>query len=166
MVMRDTLFQTLIGYGYRPAYALLWSVGIITLSTYFFADVYAVGQFAPNSDVILNSDHWLAAVARSDELSAKGYDVPPLMLWTGLPDIMPPMPPSIDYETFGPFLYSVDLFLPLDTIGQTEAWAPSKDRGRWGWLGYYARMPLQLTGWLITALVAALLTGLIGKRED
>jgi hypothetical protein len=166
MMLRDSLFQTLIGYGYRPAYALLWSVAIITLSTFFFADVYAVGQFAPNSDVILNSEHWLAAVERSDALLSNGLDVPPLMLWTGQTGATRPMPPSVDYETFGPFLYAVDLFLPLDTIGQTEAWAPSKDRGGWGSLGYYARMPIQLMGWLITALVAALLAGLIGKRDD
>jgi hypothetical protein len=166
MILRDRLFQGSFGFGYRPAFALIWSILIISFSTLFFADVYRVGQFAPNSDVILNSTHWLAAVEQSEVLKEKGYNVPAQHLWTGLTGVMPPMPPSIDYETFGPFLYSVDLFLPLDTIGQTEAWAPSKDRGWWGWIGYYARMPIQLAGWVITALFAAFLTGLIGKRDD
>jgi hypothetical protein len=166
MSIRDGFFQTLIGFGYRPAFAVLWAVLIITFSTLFFADVYRVGQFAPNSDVILNSAHWLAAVEKSDALKTEGFDISPQHLWIGLGETIPPMPPSIDYETFHPFLYAVDLFLPLNTIGQTEAWAPSKDRGWWGRVGYYARMPIQLSGWLITALVAALLTGLIGRRED
>lgn len=166
MWARDGVFRGLIGYGYRPAFAVIASVLIISFSTLFFADVYRVGQFAPNSDVILNSTHWLAAVAQSDAWKADGYNVPPQMIWTGQGGLRPPMPPSVDYETFHPFLYAVDLFLPLDTIGQTEAWAPSKDRGWWGKVGYYARMPIQLMGWIITALVAALLTGLIGKREE
>jgi hypothetical protein len=166
LVLRSSAYRAFLGYGYRPDYSLFWSVIIILGAYALFAQVYNVGQFAPNSDIILNSTHWLDAVALSDALKPIGIDVPPLYLWAGHDPVAVPMPPSVDYETFGPFLYAVDLFLPLDTIGQTEAWAPSKDRGWWGKIGYYARMPIQLMGWIITALVAALLTGLIGKRDD
>lgn len=62
-------------------------------------------------------------------------------------------------------LYALDLFVPLDALGQENAWAPSKDRGWWGTIGYYARMPIQMSGWIITAKSAAVVTGLVGRKE-
>jgi hypothetical protein len=166
MLAWDKLFQWLFGYGYRPAHGFGWFVGIVLIGTFLFDQVYAAGQFAPNSDVILTSDHWLGAVWMSDEFAGIGINTPPLYLWAGGNGRFTPMPPSVDYETFSPLLYSVDLFLPLDTIGQTEAWAPSKDRGWWGTIAYWVRMPIQAIGWIITAMAAASVAGLIGRKED
>ncbi|MDP3961428.1 MAG: hypothetical protein Q8Q26_15445 [Pseudorhodobacter sp.] len=161
------VYGALFGYGHAPARVLWWVLGLIGITGLFFGHVYALGQFAPNSAVILTSDDWLAAVARSDLACALASNcVKPLHIWAGYPDILPPLPPAVDYETFNRWLYATDLFLPLDTIGQTEAWAPSRDRGGWGWWAYYARMPIQLAGWLIVAVTAAVLTGLVGKHDD
>lgn len=172
------MFKALFGYGYRPwralvAVAIYWAV-----ATRFFSAVYSAGQFAPNSDVVLTSADWQRAVDAGCPLAADpGFAdakaascVMPLTIWTdGRVMPLPAIPSSAsagDYETFSPGLYAADLFLPLDTIGQTEAWAPSKDRGWWGWAGYYARFPIQLFGWILVALAAATLTGVIGRKED
>jgi hypothetical protein len=175
MQIRDTAFQTLLGYGYRPVYALVWTSFVILYAGLFFGYVYALGQFAPNSDVILTSREWRSAVSHGcpiawdESFPARQTEgcVMPLTLWTGDLSLgIQPANAAKDYETFGRWLYAADLFLPLDTIGQTEAWAPSKDRGWWGLAAYYARFPIQLLGWVITAMGAAVVTGLIGRKED
>lgn len=38
--------------------------------------------------------------------------------------------------------------MPLDALGQENAWAPSKDRGNLGWVAYYMR-------WLVYALAGS-----------
>jgi hypothetical protein len=72
---------------------------------------------------------------------------------------------ATDYETFNRYLYVLDLFVPLDALGQENARAPSKDRGMLGWWAYSLRWLIRMAGWIITAVGAAALTGLIGKRD-
>jgi hypothetical protein len=38
-----------------------------------------------------------------------------------------------DDTSFCPFLYGVDLFIPLDALGQETALVPLRDRGALGW---------------------------------
>jgi hypothetical protein len=111
---------------------------------------------APNSDVVLTSDAWLAAVNAYETCTQTC--VKPLTAWLATPDAQ-------DYETFNRFIYGLDLFVPLDALGQESTWAPSKVRGPLGWWAYYMRMPIQMAGWIITAVGAAVVTGLIGRKE-
>ena len=169
------LFRGLFGYGHRPARVFVTLIPLWVGLPVFFGHIYDKGQFAPNSDVILTSTEWQDSVRDGCPLSgdetyaakkAEGCEMA-LTLWVGDFDRkLPPANAAKDYETFGRWLYAADLFLPLDTIGQTEAWSPLKDRGTWGWWGYCLRFPVQLFGWIIVAMSAAILTGLIGRRED
>ena len=70
-----------------------------------------------------------------------------------------------DYTSFSAFLYALDLFIPLDALGQEKNWAPSAERGWWGDWGHQLRWLVQMAGWVITAIGAAVLTGLIGRRD-
>jgi hypothetical protein len=151
----DFMFRWLFGYGHKPARALIWVFGIWLFGLWLYSNAYAAGQMAPNSDVIVSSPHWIAAVARAE---ACGGCVQPLTLWLDSPDAQ-------DYETFSAGLYALDLFVPLDALGQESTWAPSMVRGGWGTFGYWARMPIQLMGWIITAVGAAVLTGLVGRKD-
>ncbi len=170
----DWLFWAVFGYGHAPARAFLAVFLIWFCAFVFYAEVYRTGQMAPASDVVLSSDDWIKAVdtgcppVTADDHTARvaaGYEMP-LTLWAGDPARgLPPKPSAIDYETFSPGLYALDLFVPLDALGQETAWAPSKDRGALGTVGYWARMPIQMAGWIITAVAAAVLTGVIGRKE-
>ena len=111
---------------------------------------------APNSDVILTSGAWLDAVKTYE--ACKSACSLPLSEWLKTPDAQ-------DYETFNRWIYGLDLFVPLDALGQENTWAPSKVRGDLGWWAYYLRMPIQMAGWIITAVGAAVVTGLIGRKE-
>ncbi len=170
------VFRWLFGYGHLPARALIASF-VIWLAAALTGTIYTRGQFAPNSDVILTSPEWQAASAAGCPLpAAQGFAtaraggcVMPLFLWTG-PTVMPEgswpaMRAAKDYETFSAPLYALDLFLPIVELGQVAAWAPSKDRGPWGKAGFFGRWMVELAGWLIAAVGAAVMTGLVGQAR-
>ncbi|MBC6437074.1 MAG: hypothetical protein GDA52_02790 [Rhodobacteraceae bacterium] len=149
----DWVFGVTFGYGHRPMRALFCSIILISAASLLAGAAYHTGQFAPNSDIILTSEAWHAALkaAEPDEL--------PLTHW------LEHAPEAQDYETFNPWLYGVDLFVPLDSLGQEAAWRPTTGRGCLGNLAFYSRWFFQSAGWIITALAAAVLTGLVGRRD-
>jgi len=165
------VFKWLFGYGHAPIRALWASLGLVLLAGAFYGQVYRAGQMAPASDVILASPDWIAAVehpaacpvttdpAHAARL-AQGCAMP-LHLWSR----DAPAATALDYESFSWWLYGLDLFIPLDALGQETAWTPSRERGAWGWWGFYLRWAFQFMGWIIAALGAAVLTGVVGRRE-
>jgi len=146
----DWVFGIVFGYGHLPGRAVLWAFGIIVSAIVFYDWVYSAGQIAPNSDVILTSVDWrlIADVTENQN---------PAQIWS---DSLA----GRDYETFDAIGYGIDLFIPLDALGQENAWAPSKDRGMLGKVGFYLRWLIQFSGWVITAVGAATLTGLVGRK--
>jgi hypothetical protein len=62
--------------------------------------------------------------------------------------------------------YAADLALPVVELGQTSAWAPSKDRGVWGETLWWASWWIELLGWLFTVLGGAAITGLIQRSRE
>ena len=162
-------FRAMFGYGHRPARALLWALGAIVFSAWLYGEAFKAHQFAPNSDVVLTSAAWLDAVKLAqcpDKPDGSGPDdrlsqcagPPPLETWLKTPA-------GRDYETFDRWLYGLDLFIPLDALGQELAWAPSATRGDLGWWAFYLRWVIQSLGWILTAVGAGVLTGLIGRRD-
>ena len=71
---------------------------------------------------------------------------------------------GLDWDTFNPFGYGLDLVVPILTLGQTDAWAPSKDRGPMGKLLWWGRWVLISFGWIVSALGAAAITGIIQRK--
>ncbi|MBZ4023995.1 hypothetical protein CKO11_16205 [Rhodobacter sp. TJ_12] len=119
---------------------------------------YKAGEMAPASPVVLTSAEWLDASQKGCKAQQIEGCTMPLQLWEQSTAYR-------DYETFSPALYALDLFLPLDTLGQEDAWAPSKDRGAFGLTLYWARWAVQLSGWLLLATAAAVFTGVLGKKD-
>jgi hypothetical protein len=89
----------------------------------------------------------------------------PLHIWDGSPSILEGSLTHRDYETFNAFAYGFDLFIPLVALGQEVAWAPSYARGWLGTIGYYLRWPIQFLGWVIAAVTAATLAGVVGRKD-
>jgi len=145
------IFQILAGYGHKPMRAFYWALGTILFSIIYFHLAYINGQMVPNSDIILTSADCLACVAANPTF--------PVEAWSETI-------PGKDYETFSAIGYGFDLFIPLDALGQELAWAPSYARGWYGTFGHYLRWPIQVMGWMLTGIGAALLTGLIGRERE
>ena len=151
----NALFGAVFGFGHRPGRAIYWVLGLWIFATLLYAQVWAVDQMAPESAIVLTSADWITAV---ECYEADTTGPLPLALWKG-------SPAAQDYETFQPMLYALDVFIPLDALGQEAAWAPSPVRGPWGVFGFVAKPLLQIAGWLITAVGAAALTGLVGRKD-
>lgn len=152
-VYRDTF-----GYGHAPFKALRTAL-LVLIATWWLADqTYQRGEFAPASPVVLASPEWLIASAFGCPGAQEPGCTMPLRRWEQSVAYR-------DYETFSPALYALDLFLPLDTLAQEESWAPSKDRGPWGWTLYWGRWLIQLSGWLLLTTAAAVFSGVLGKKD-
>jgi len=150
MHIKDRLARHLVGYGYRP-FSFVWALALLICIGWGVAHrAYQQGDFAPNSDVILSTPDW--------QNLAEGDSKNPAEEWgaeTGK---------GRDYETFSSFAYAVDVVIPIVSIGQEAAWAPSTNRGPWGKVLWWLRWLLTITGWIVTAVGAAAITGII-RRE-
>lgn len=153
----DWLFGKMFGYGHRPGLALLWVLGILLVNTLLYTQVYKTGQMAPTSAVVLTSSDWTDHVVLTPD---GGLDttVNTLARWEDTAS-------AKDYTTFSAPLYALDLFIPLDALGQKAAWAPSPPRGVLGTVGFWTGWLTQLSGWLITAIAAAAVAGVVGRKD-
>jgi hypothetical protein len=152
------LFGLMFGYGHQPARVLPWIAAILGITIWFAQQIHIHGQFAPTSSVVLTSQDWL------DSFPTEPLH-PSSPLWRAQMDAWAQTTSGRDYTSFSAFLYALDLFIPLDALGQEKNWAPSAERGGWGEWGHRLRWLVQMAGWVITAIGAAVLTGLIGRRD-
>jgi len=72
--------------------------------------------------------------------------------------------PGRDYESFNRYAYAADVVIPIIDLGQGAAWAPSSTRGPAGRYAWWPRWVFKAAGWLVSALGAAAVTGII-RRE-
>jgi hypothetical protein len=147
----DVLIRYVAGYGYKPWLSLAWLGGLIGLMMLAAQFTWTAGDFAPNSAVILTSQDW--------KTIADGPSENPAADWTDT------QAPGKDYETFYSFAYALDVVVPVLDLGQTDAWAPSPARGNWGYWMFYAQKMFIVAGWVVTAIAAAAISGMI-RRDD
>lgn len=144
----DVLQRVVVGYGYKPERSF-WALAVLILIASFVSGkAWNSGAMVPNSDVIITSPGW-KAVASSDEAS---------VLWTNEGQA------GEDWETFNKYAWAIDVVVPIVELGQSNAWAPSTTRSVWGWITWWSRWFLSILGWLVFALAASAITGII-KRE-
>ncbi len=157
----DRLGYWTIGYGYQPWKSAVWLFLLWAVAFGMAQKTWDEGSFAPNSDVILVSPGW-AQVTALDCLPAliRPCDPNPAATWSNDPTL------GLDWDSFSAAGYAADLVIPILTLGQTEAWAPSKDRGDWGKALWWSRWVLAALGWIISALGAAAITGIIQRDKD
>lgn len=147
-IVADTLLRIVVGYGRKPFRSIGWLVTLIALCWVFALGAWHRGDFAPNSAVILQSAEWRSL---TDHPNAAQH-------WAKT------SPTGRDWESFHSLAYAADVVIPIVDLGQTEAWAPSTERGPWGAQLWYLRWLFIALGWIVTALGAAALTGII-RRE-
>ncbi|ATF19320.1 hypothetical protein [Phaeobacter gallaeciensis] len=149
-----SLSLLLTGHGFRPERSLIALVFLWGLATIPAHLAWKEGSFAPNSAVALQSESW--AIYSADHNHPPHPN--PAKDWSLTSTI------GRDWESFNRYAYAADLVVPIIDLGQTDAWAPSTSREFWGWHLWWARWFFTLFGWIVTALGAAALTGII-RRE-
>ena len=164
----DRMSRWVIGYGHKPWRSLIALFALFAAATTLAHYTWENGSFAPNSDVILTSPAWLAVekldcVANDD----KGNRLPPAPKCIPNPADTWSKDPAggLDWDSFNRYGYAADLVIPILDLGQTDAWAPSKDRGGWGKGLWWGRWVLAALGWLVTALGVAAITGIMQRNS-
>ncbi|MBD8874810.1 hypothetical protein [Roseibium polysiphoniae] len=144
----DRIYRYVSGYGYKPGRSLLAMALLIAVMTVLAQVSWNMGDLAPNSDVIQISKGW-QELAKTERRPSEAW----IELY------------GQDYETFEPFFYAADVVIPIIDIGQTEAWTPSTERSWWGWSMFGVQKIFVILGWVVTAIAAASVTGMI-RRDD
>ncbi|MEQ6201421.1 hypothetical protein ABMC88_00075 [Sulfitobacter sp. HNIBRBA2951] len=172
----DWLQKVVVGYGHDPFRSIWWLFGLIFIATIPACFAWNEGSFAPNSGPVLVSQGWTnlhteapnPAKIWSGDMVPKGWTPEGVDTtdWdeTQLADAWKNSAPGRDWETFNSVAYAADIVIPLINFGQTETWAPSTTRGWWGWHLWWMRWGFTVFGWIVTALGAAAITGII-RRE-
>lgn len=154
----DQPLKHLIGYGHRPFKSLVWLFAFWALAVWLADKAWEAGDFAPASAVIQATDEW-QALASSDEIN-------PAQAWSirkENDDGTTTYVAGQDWSTFNRYAYAADLVIPIIDLGQTDTWGPSTERGIWGKRLWRYGFLLQIAGWIVTALGAAAITGLIRR---
>jgi hypothetical protein len=163
----DRLALLVVGYGHAPLRSL-WSLLVIFLLATTLADfTWKEGSFAPNSDVVLTSPGWASVTALDCFPVNLGVcDPNPAKTWANAFTASADAPTQgADWDSFNRYGYAADLVVPFLDLGQTDAWAPSKDRGPWGWWLWWMRWILAAAGWIATGLGVAAVTGVMQRNQ-
>jgi hypothetical protein len=156
--LADQIFRLVAGYGHKPFRSLGWLLAFWLTAVCLSHKAWDAGDFAPASAVLLASPEWTLIAAS---------DVPnPAKMWSErqtLPDGSRTYVAGQDWSTFSSFAYAADLVIPIINLGQTDTWGPSTERGPWGKRLWRYGFLLQIAGWIVTALGAAAITGLIRR---
>jgi hypothetical protein len=154
----DWWARKIVGYGYKPFRALWSLIGLWLLATFLAQMAYTKGQFAPNSDVVLVSKGWDDLVAQDCVPDPQPDCIAnPAAAWSAIGQ------QGLDWDTFNSVGYAADLVVPILDLGQTDAWAPSRDRGAWGKALWWGRWVLAAFGWIVTAFGVAAVTGIMQR---
>lgn len=147
----DKAQQFLVGYGHDPRRSLFWLLGLILITAVPAQLAWNEGSMAPNAGPVMVSQEW-------KDLAAKPrLHVPnPAEEWSN-------SVPGRDWETFNSVAYAMDVVIPIIDFGQTDAWAPSTSRQGAGKFLYWWRWVMTIAGWIVTALGAAAITGIIRR---
>ncbi|MBL4767301.1 MAG: hypothetical protein JKY94_06225 [Rhodobacteraceae bacterium] len=143
----DWFLRTTVGYGLYPFKSVIALFPLFALATIPAHYAWEEGSKVPNSGPVLVSSGWLEVA---------NFSIP-AQAWS-LTDS------GRDWDTFNRYAWAADLVIPIIDLGQTAAWAPSTERGPWGANLWWARWLLIIAGWIVTALGAAAITGII-RRE-
>lgn len=151
------LYGVLAGYGYRPLKTVQWMLAVFLGCAFFFHIGAGYGYIGPTTP-LLNSPEIAAQVnaecGHRFELDKER--------WINCP-AMPP-----EYTSFQPFLYSLDLILPLVDLQQEADWAPIVEDppGRTLPFGAFLRWLMWfeiLFGWAMSLMLVAVLGKLVNK---
>ena len=178
------LFGWLIGYGYRPL-RLFFKMVVVWLACglfYWEVALYANngnGVFAPSNPLVFQNSDYDVCKADKDASKFELHELDcrlPSTQGAGNWYLCEKL--REEYTGFSPFLYSLDLILPLVDLQQEHDWAPMIPTPQNTWanelsnlinLKHWTRLVMWfeiLFGWMSSLLLAAVVSGLTKRREE
>ncbi len=144
------LYGVLVGYGHRPLRLVAITLGLWLAFGIFYHYAAVQGVFAPSNPLVFQNSAYAQCSPDYDRFAE---ELPPKVgnwYWCkALP---------AEYTTFNPYLYSLDLILPLVDLQQDKDWAPiiptphQHDSMR-HWMVNYMLDLFSLDGWRLGHLV-------------
>lgn len=167
LTLRDGILNITVRYGRQPLYAFIWIIlfWVTGIGVFFFA--YESGAMKPNSPVMLRSLEWTMCNLPETEqryMPSSGQT----MLGraragqTQLACFLD-QPEASSYPEFNAGMYSLDVLLPVLSIGQKEFWRPDsmKPGGTFALRYYFFQ---SVIGWALGLLAVAGFSGLVKSR--
>ncbi|NLS07540.1 hypothetical protein HGP14_30155 [Rhizobium sp. P32RR-XVIII] len=163
----DGVLAITLRYGRQPLLALVWLMLFWAMGTVVFAIAYRSGAMKPNSPVVLRSPEWtMCDLERTESrfMPSSGQ------VLTGRADAgenqlscFRNQPEAASYPEFNALMYSLDVLLPVASIGQREYWRPDsiKPNGTFT-LNYYFLQ--SVIGWALSLLAVAGFSGLVKSK--
>lgn len=182
----------LAGFGYKPMRLLKIALGFWFTTALFFGWAADRGVFSPSNPLVFDNPRYAlcrleqaARVAPAEASTAEKERHQSAGNWTTC------FSPA-EYTTFSPWLYSLDLLLPLVDLGQEKDWAPQVTRPTeeaaklarsapleqsirtpvaqdWWTLGVVTRWLMWfeiLFGWVVSLLFVAIVSGLARHEKE
>ena len=150
------LWEITTGYNYRLRRMLATSAFIVVVGATVFGAANHYGYIVPHQPVVLNlTQDQKALKDRECESKKRPTEVVECLL--------PEHPP------FQPFIYSMDIFIPLFNLHQEPYWYPKPSANAhiawrfilpvWYWFEIFM-------GWILTSLLVLTITGLLRPRQS
>lgn len=167
LTLGDGILSITVRYGRQPLYALIWIIlfWFVGIGVFFFA--YKSGAMMPNSPVMLRSLEWTMCNLPETEqryMPSSGQTMPGRAK-TGQTQLacFLEQPEASSYPEFNAGMYSLDVLLPVLSIGQKDFWRPdSMKQGGTLALRYYFFH--SIIGWALGLLAVAGFSGLVKSR--
>jgi hypothetical protein len=163
----DAILAVTLRYGRQPLLALVWMMVFWATGTAVFAVAYNTGAMKPNSPVVLRSPEWtMCDLPRTESrfMPTSGQEL------AGRAEIgqdqltcFRSQPEAASYPEFNALMYSLDVLLPVASIGQKDYWRPDSLKPNGGFtLKYYFLQ--SIIGWALSLLAVAGFSGLVKSQ--
>lgn len=163
----DGILAVTLSYGRQPLRAMLWVILFWLIGTGVFSVAYNAGAMKPNSPVVLRAVEWTLCDLEQSEsrylpssgLTLGGRAAPGENQLTCFRN----QPEAASYPEFNPLMYSLDVLLPVLSIGQKDFWRPDsmKPNGPFTLKYYFFQ---SIVGWALSLLAVAGFSGLVKSR--
>ncbi len=167
LAANDGLLAVTVRYGRQPLLALLWLLLFWAIGVAVFDLAERNSALKPNSPVVLRSLEWtMCGLKQTDSR----YMPSTGQVMTGRASngqsqlsCFLSQPEASSYPEFNPWMYSLDVLLPVMEIGQKQYWRPdpSEPKGTLTLNYYYF---LSVIGWVLSLLAVAGFSGLVKSK--
>ncbi|MBB3541402.1 MULTISPECIES: hypothetical protein [unclassified Rhizobium] len=167
LAVMDAILAVTLRYGRQPLLALVWLMLFWAIGAGVFGIAYRSGAMKPNSPVVLRSPEWTMCDLQRTEtrfMPSAGQDL------RGRAEVgqnqltcFRNQPEAASYPEFNALMYSLDVLLPVASIGQKEYWRPDslKPTGTFTLRYYFFQ---SVIGWALSLLAVAGFSGLVKSQ--
>ena len=158
------LLKIATGYNYLPSRMFWASAFFVILGTILFGAAEERGYIVPHQPVVLANSEY-QKIVRGEETETQGYPANcprPLAPTKAVRCLLP------NYPKFCPFLFSLDVFIPVFSLHQEQYWFPKTPTDADSWLAkilpfwYWIEI---IAGWVLVSIFGLTVTGIMQQRQ-